>query len=133
MAKFFADASFFVALYKKDDQNHKKAVQTVDKLKEKDEIFVNFVCIGEAATIISQRVDKLLANKLVEDYRLQEYQEIIIDSSVVSLAVNIFSGQKSKNFPFFDAIHAASMQSMGLTKALTFDKHFKTLGCKIIS
>ncbi|MBI2066220.1 type II toxin-antitoxin system VapC family toxin [Candidatus Woesebacteria bacterium] len=132
MEKIFVDASFFVALIKKDDSNHKKAKEIIDRLNSVVQLHTNFICIGEASTVISQRVGKRQANELVNAYKNGDYFDLDVNKDVIFSATNLFLAQRSKNFPFFDAIHAAAMESVGLRKILTFDRHFKKLGFEIM-
>ena len=132
MNKIFVDASFFVALLKRDDPNHNNATRVVEKLVDKSFLYTNFIAVGEAATVVSQRVGKKQANELVRSFEVGDYKEIQVDSEIITDASNIFLNQKSKNFPYFDALHASCMKKEGINRMLGFDKHFKKLGFTLL-
>lgn len=72
------------------------------------------------------------AEDLLEEYRQGAYVEIEIDNEAKERALEIFAGQKSKNLPFFDAIHFATIEKLGIKKVLGFDKHFEKFGFELV-
>jgi len=103
----------------------KKALRKLEKLKEHDlNLFVDFYIIAEVVRVVSQRVGKKQANQFLELYKEDVFSELEIDERVKSDSISIFKKKRSKNFPFFDAVHISSIKAADIFEVLTFDRHF---------
>ncbi len=128
------DTSAWLALNDKSDQYHKKAISKSKKItQEKIELITSEYIVDETLTIIRYRVSHPAA---------VIFGESLFNSNIVKIndiakedilkAWDFFKKYKDKDFSFTDCTSFTLMQKLRLSKAFTFDKHFKQIGIEII-
>lgn len=128
--KYFVDTSFWCALYDSRDINHQKAKKLWEKAALKPlKIFISEYIFDETVTLVRRRISH---------YNAVELGESLLNSKIVVLlelhkeirekAWKIFKKFSDKEFSFTDCSSFALMESYGLKKALSFDRHFEQMG-----
>lgn len=132
--RLFVDADVFVSLSNKEDRNFKKALKLSKLVKDwKTEVLTSSFAIGEAITVISQKVslDKAVA------FGINAYKGelIILDASRLQQlqALKRFSQQRSKNVRFTDFVNMVLMDELKVETIFSFDRHYKKEGYKLLS
>jgi len=128
----FVDTSAFVALNVSTDSQYDKAVDLVDRFREKQPKYItsNYI-IAEAITIISQKASHQRAIRFYEE-DLNNILIIRISPETEIEAFETFKKLTSKNVSFVDCTSFALMREMNIKKAFSFDTHFKQQGFKLL-
>lgn len=135
-SKIFLDSSAFIALYAKDDEFHKKAINLLAKLKKNKSSFVttNFI-LDEVYTFLRARKNKKTA---------VDFSKLLSESTSIIKIIRITVVDEKKAFQFFKKINGrgvsftdctsfALMKRLGLTLVFTFDNDFSKAGFDLIS
>lgn len=132
--RLFVDADAFVSLSNKEDRNYKKALKLSKLVKDwKTEVLTSSFAIGEAITVISQKVglDKAVA------FGINAYKGelIILDASRLQQlqALKRFSQQRSKNVRFTDFVNMVLMDELKVETIFSFDRHYKKEGYELLA
>jgi len=133
-SRIFIDADAFVALANPKDSNHKKALRLSRAIKfQKTEVFVSSFAIGEAITVISQKIG--LNKAFVFGIQAYEGEVIIIDANRDQQlkALKRIPQQTSKNIRFADFINMVLMDELKIKIIFSFDKHYQKSGYELLS
>ena len=133
-AAVYCDASFFVALFSKNDTKHKRALQLFKEIKENRIVLhTSWFVVSEAMTVLLYQygyLEALTFNQSIDLYRIyhstesQHYQAIAL--------FNLFG--KDRKISFVDALSRVLISGeLKNMPALSFDKDFKALGLTTIS
>ena len=125
----FIDASFYLALLNSSDNNHGGAIAFGEKYGDEDYVTSHMV-LGEVLTVGSQRFDRDLAIRFVEEIFRSRTKIVLEKRNLLVRAMEIFKNIKSKNVSWVDCYSFAVMEKLGIEKALTFDKDFARFGPK---
>lgn len=120
----FIDTSFYLSLLNTIDNNHNKALLAGKKHQACQHITSQAI-LGEILTVGSQRYDRELSIKFVEELIKSETRIVLENIDLVKKSFKIFKKIKSKNVSWVDCYSFAIMSSLGIKKALTFDKDFQ--------
>lgn len=123
--KIIVDTDVLVALFRKDDLQHKKAVQLVEDIQRFSYEFITLnIVIQEAATVLSNRVGMDLARLFYE--RIGEFldQCIPLDEKIEEKAWDIFLKQTKKRSSFIDCAVLAGKEILQCKKILAFDTFY---------
>mgnify|MGYP001606151358 CR=1 FL=1 len=132
--KAFIDSSFYISLIRSDDQNHKRALQTIDTFKNEAVIFFTsqFV-VDEVATVLSMRVSKTVSVQFLKETTQEDFPIILpLDFFLQEEGRKLFMKQKDKNISMIDCYSAIQMRHQGIRKCFTFDRQFKKMGFEIL-
>jgi predicted nucleic acid-binding protein len=130
----FVDASAFYALLNKKDDLHEEALSISKSLAETNEVLVtsNYT-LAEAYTVIRSKLGFKTAESFIAEIRKNGIQVTWIDEEVHNRGLEIFLENKEpRDLSFFDCVDLALMESLGIEKAFSFDRHFKSLGIQLI-
>lgn len=129
------DSDAFVALTKKDDGNHEKAIEILEALLHAKVSFLtsNYV-VAETITVISQRVSHRAALLFVKEIKSQDASFLVrwVDEDIEKMAIEIFKNQTSKNVSFVDCTNIAIIQIDKIDAIFSFDKIYKRNGIRMI-
>ena len=132
-SKVFVDTNIFVALKDKNDSTHKEAKKIALYLKKKNiKLYTSSDVIGETLTVLSRKLGKKVARSFFDNYLKSGVSEIFIDDIIHDEARKLFFKITSKNISFIDCSSAIAMEQSKIDVVFTFDKHFKSLGAKLI-
>ncbi|OGH17391.1 MAG: hypothetical protein A3C22_01275 [Candidatus Levybacteria bacterium RIFCSPHIGHO2_02_FULL_37_10] len=131
--KVFVDSSFFKAIIDKRDDFNKEANKIWVKLeKEKVILITSNYILDETFTLIRTKCGLKIVNafreNLAESSKVLKFVRITINDEAE--AWNWFLNDWSK-LSFTDCVSFAVMKRLKLTRAATFDQHFKKAGFKI--
>lgn len=126
--QIFVDSDAFVALFKTDDSNHKRAVRSLENLKEDSVRFLtsNLVFI-EATTVISQRVSHRAAVRFISILtdNISPFIILHITEEIEEQAFAIFQEQTSKNVSVIDCANIALILDRKLNGIFSFDRIYR--------
>lgn len=129
----FVDTSAIFALYNTGDIHHARAVKYSEILKNEEIVQVTSnIIISETLTLISMRVGKETAVGFGKALERSNYRHEFINEFLHQKAWRLFQKIKSKNVSFFDCTSFAVMEALGIKKAFTFDREFRTYGFDIV-
>jgi predicted nucleic acid-binding protein len=130
----FVDASAFYALLNKKDKLHQEALSISKALaKAKEVLITSNYTLAEAYTVIRSKLGFSTASTFVAEIKKGGIQVAWIDSQIHNRGVEIFLGKEEpKDLSFFDCVDLALMEALGIEKAFSFDRHFKTLGIPLL-
>lgn len=131
--RFFIDASYLIALYNKGDQCHKAAEKWQPRYENARQI------ISTEAVLIE------LGNSFAKEYRLEaagiiegflkasatgdgRIKIVPVDTHLLRRGLGLYSSRSDKDWGLTDCISFVVMREMGLTDALTADRHFVQAG-----
>lgn len=129
MSAIFADTSYWIALFDRKDQNHKRSVKLSEHLKTSRIIVSDFV-VFETITFINTSVkNHSLAMLFLDFISEQDNIEVVeIDTVLKENALQIFKDYDDKDFSFTDCSSFALMASLNIKNAVSFDEHFTQIG-----
>jgi len=131
MLNIFADTSALAAAANNSDPNHKKAVQTLDSLKEINSIpYTSTFILAEFMNICCRDLGKAPAVKLLNEVRSGSYIVINPDDDPILKAEVLFKSINSKNVSYTDCLSFTLMREYNIVWAFSFDVHFKKYGFK---
>jgi uncharacterized protein len=123
----FVDTSFFVALFSKDDSLHERAIlwsQHMDESLLTTEYVlvesVNYLSRGKSRTHASQLTDHVFSDP--------EIETVDATAALFREGMTLFRSRRDKNWSLTDCISFHLMKEFGLTRALTYDRHFAEAG-----
>lgn len=123
--ELLADADFFIALYKRDDTNHARAVKLLEKIgAEKTNLALSILAYSEITTVLSQRVSKAVARNFIKDFGASGAHIVHTSDALVKGANAIFEAQRSKNVSFTDAGNIALMRAGEFDSLVSFDADY---------
>lgn len=130
--KLLLDSDILVALAKKDDSNHQKAIGIFRK-NSKATLFISQFCIPEVATVLSYRLSQQAATEFLKSVRKRELNEIQIDKEIRNLTDSIFTSQKSNGISWIDCCNVALMRSISFDALVSFDKFYFKQNIRVIN
>lgn len=130
MKAVFADTSFWIALLNPKDELHVKARELAMKLADAQVVTTEMV-LAELLNDFGRRgrMLRLAAKRLVDELVHNENLTIVPQTSKqFQSALALYGDRADKNWGLTDCASFLVMQAMGLTEALTYDKHFEQVG-----
>jgi len=126
----FVDTGAWLALYDKDDHNHRIAKDTFRKIRDEHlPLFTSDYIFDETVTLIRHRVSHSTArsfgNNILES-RIVRFVDVTREDR--TKAWEIFSKYKDVGFSFTDCTSFVIMKRLKLETVLGFDSHFKIMG-----
>ncbi|MBC8457074.1 MAG: type II toxin-antitoxin system VapC family toxin [Deltaproteobacteria bacterium] len=135
---FFVDASGWIALKLENDRHYSKADEIYKKLHdEKYRVVTTNLCVVEAIKCFQREKGHYLAlafaNEILafEKARLIDY--IRVDKKLETRTVDFFKQHDDKDWDIVDCTSFVVMHDFGITKALSFDEHFKQAGFEVLT
>jgi uncharacterized protein len=127
MSAFFADTSFYVAVFNPHDALHARAIAVAaahqGAVVTTEFVLVevgNFFCCGNARAVFQ---------KMVENLRAADDIEIVPASAdLFHQGYALFTDRPDKEWSLTDCISFVVMKERGITRALTADHHFEQAG-----
>jgi predicted nucleic acid-binding protein len=131
--KLFVDTSAWLALFDKNDQFHKQAVEKNVMIKKgRIELITSEYVIDECITLIRFRVSHKTAVLFGDSLFSSNIINIVyINTTERQRAWNFFKKYRDKEFSFTDCTSFIIMKGLKLKKAFTFDSHFSQIGFEI--
>ena len=130
--RILVDADFLVALAKKDDSNHKKAVALAEKLAG-SVFFITQFTIPEAATVLSYKVSQNSAKIFLNETRKMNLIELPFAQNLLESTDFIFNSSRKKGTSWIDCLNIAYVKNFQLDGILSFDKFYQKNKIKVFS
>jgi len=124
----FLDASFWVAYRDEDQVNHAAAKRVLANLfRQRLRFTTTFAVLCEIQATFSRKnriraqiLEDLWNNPLVKIERISHQDE--------SAAIEILRANSDKSYSLCDTLSFVVMRRLNLSRALTFDRHFRQFG-----
>lgn len=123
------DSSVFVAYGVEQDENHQKAVETINKIIRGDfgAASTTDYVFDETVTVTLIRSKSVQKAALIGKYIKESVNLLKVDDDLFEESWARFKGQQASRFSFTDSSTAAVMASKGIRHLATFDKEFKKI------
>ena len=127
--KYLVDANILVALFKRDDNTHHRAVKLVNKFKtERNQFLALNLVIQESATVISFKMGQANARRFYQGINAIIDHILPLDETLEERSWEIFLEQTKKGTSFIDCANIAAIEQYKLDRILSFDAFYpKTL------
>ena len=131
----FLDTSFLYALEDVSDLHHDESREIWKKtLKNPPRLVLTSYIFDETVTLLQSKLGHAKAadvgNRLL-DSSLVEF--IQVTPEIFEEAWSYFSKHKDKGYSFTDCVSFTVMEKLSIKNALTFDRHFRQAGFKVLS
>jgi uncharacterized protein len=135
MINIFIDTSAFYASFDPKDSNYHIALDFFQEIRENTlyRLFATNLVFYETITLVRARIG--IAESIAFGQNLFQskgIRNIFVDHDLEAKALDIFNSHTDKEFSFVDCASFAVMKELGISKAFTFDKHFKQFGFEIV-
>lgn len=130
MTLVFADSSYLIALEVDNDQHHQLAQQHWQSLARRSiELVITSFIFDEVMTFLNSWRLHAKAVQLGDILLQSSYVRLMhVETSLFTEGWAYFRQHKDKYYSLTDCISFVVMQNLGITIALTFDKHFEQAG-----
>jgi predicted nucleic acid-binding protein len=131
LADVFVDTSFVVALVNEKDQHHRLALElsrqfTGHRLVTTDAILLE---IGNALS----RKFKRECIETIEDFLTSDDVQVIhLHPTLFRKAFELYKSRSDKVWGLIDCVSFIVMKELGITDALSADRHFEQAGFKVL-
>ena len=130
MEKIFIDTSAWVALFVRNDKNHKKAAAIFEYIKQAQmAVYTSDYVVDETITTIlvrSGHKDSVVTGHAL--LRSQIIKIIYVVPEYFEHTWNSYQKYKDKKFSFTDVSSFTVMEDLKIEKAFAFDDHFRQAG-----
>ncbi len=130
----FVDTSAWIAASDAGDKYHAAARPAYSRLIEDRRTFVTTnLVVAETYILIRRTAGHTQAMGLLRSLRgSPRLQKIWSDANLESKAEEILAKHSDQDFSFADAVSFVVMQERGIEEVFTFDRHFATMGFRMI-
>ena len=129
----FVDSSFLIAFFNKDDEFHKRSVRIVENLEKKESVFLTSnIAIAESINVIFRLYGTKMAKRFSTFINTSNIEVFSLTESLFSSSLTLLLKQRSKKgLNFFDCMHIATMNHLGISTILTFDTDFNKANIEV--
>jgi predicted nucleic acid-binding protein len=132
VATYFADTSFWVALSRKQDQYHERAIAwSLVVIRDRSAIVTTQAVLWEWLNALSDASTRHIA---AEGYRRVHADGLItvvpFEAELTNLAVELYRARPDKSWSLTDCLSFVVMERHHIADALTTDHHFEQAGMK---
>lgn len=127
MITVFADTSYYIALLHAGDDNHRMAKAYTDRFD--GQMVTTAWIVTELANALAKGPNRQSFAHLLEDLRSDERVRIVAaDKDIFESGLDLYLHRMDKDWSLTDCISFVVMEQLGLTDALTGDRHFEQAG-----
>lgn len=133
--RVFADTSFLVSYYNEHDNNHNNA-RTITKSLEGENILwvISDYIFDEFLTVLLVRRNKQFAIEIGQAILDDPNIGVIkIEKDIFNKAWKLFRRNKNQAWSFTDSTSYIIIKKLKITEAVSFDKHFREFGVKLLA
>lgn len=125
----FIDSNVLVAYEVKEDSNHERAVNLIDRIAkgEFDTLFTSDYIFDETITVTLVKSKSLEKAILVGQYIMNSTEILKVDVESFENAWQSFKNQKNTKLSFTDCTNISLMKDRGIHNLATFDREFKKI------
>ncbi len=130
----FIDTSGWVALFLKNDKNHKEAVCIYETINSSGmKVVTSDYVLDETVTMLTKKLGARQSIEIGDSLILSDIIKIIfINPDCFHSAWQYYHKFKDKKFSFTDVTSFYIMKEFGISKAFSFDGHFKQAGLELL-
>lgn len=130
MTPLFLDTSYLIAVESTDDQYRKAAsAHWRSLLKSPRRLVTSSYVLVEVVTLLNNRRSHSKAVELGNNLLSSRLFNVVhVNEELFYEAWRYFQKYKDKTYSLTDCVSFVLMKKLGLTEALTFDKHFEQAG-----
>jgi uncharacterized protein len=122
----FADTSFFLALFNRNDAHHRAAAAiTQSQLRQ---LVTSTAVLLELGNALSQSRQRSVFLRLLELLENIGSDIIFVSPELHRRGLDLFASRMDKDWSFTDCISFVIMQERKITDAATADEHFRQAG-----
>lgn len=134
MSKIFLDTSYAVALSARTDENHERALDLAQELERSDIQFVTTrAVLLEIGNALARARYRKAAVQLLSALENDPKVEIVsATDELYHSALRMYEERVDKEWGLIDCMSFVTMSDLGLTDALTADKHFQQAGFRAL-
>lgn len=130
MNAVFADTSYFLALLRKDDELHTRALE---QWKASQRVLTTKFIVLELGNACSRAADHADFIALVAGIRSNTRITIVpLDSGLLNLGLERMARRADKDWSLTDCISFVVMEDQGIRDALTGDRDFEQAGFRVL-
>ena len=131
MRPVFADTSYYMAVFNEDDVAHDEAIRFSREIAL-PVVLTDFILL-ELANALSRRQSRQRFVGLVSYLRSNPACRILpISKDLFEAGLRLYAERPDKDWSLTDCISFVAMKRLGLTDALTADRHFEQAGFKVL-
>ena len=131
MADVFVDTSFVVALVNKNDQNHRLALDLSRRFTGHGLVTTDAILL-EIGNALSRNF-KRESVEIIEDFLTSDDVQVIhLHPALFRKAFDLYKSRSDKVWGLIDCVSFVVMKEIGITDALSADKHFEQAGFNIL-
>lgn len=129
----FVDTSAFYALLDRDDGYHPRAASAWAKiLQAADHLIASNYVVVETVSLLQHRIG-LDAVRAFQADLVPAVHVVYVDNEIHRQGVAGLLAAEKRKLSLVDCVNFAMMRNLGLTRAFTFDSHFRQQGFETIS
>lgn len=130
MTSLFLDTSYLIAVENADDQHHKAAsAHWARLLKSPRRVVTSSYVLVEVVTLLNNRRSHSKAVELGNNLLGSRLFNVVhVNEELFYEAWQYFQKYKDKRYSLTDCVSFVLMKKLGITEALTFDRHFVQAG-----
>ena len=126
--KLLADTSALLALFFRDDGNHRAAAEFLGKNGQTRFILTELI-LAEVVTRLRARADAKAAVAVARELlRSRRYEVVFIEPQLLENALHLMERFADKRLSLADCASFETIRRLGLAGAFTFDRDFRDCG-----
>ena len=131
MTDVFIDTSYVVALVNQKDQNHRLASDLAETFIEQRLVTTDAILL-EIGNALSRNFKRESVEIIEEFLTSDEVQVIHLHPQLFRKAFDLYKSRSDKLWGLIDCVSFVVMNELGITDALSADKHFEQAGFNIL-
>ncbi len=131
LADLFVDASFVVALVNEKDQNHSLALELADRFAGQRLVTTDAILL-EIGNALSRNFKQQSVEIIEEFLTSDDVQVIHLHPPLFRKAFDLYKSRSDKVWGLIYCVSFVVMKELGITDALSADKHFEQAGFSIL-
>lgn len=131
MTEVFVDTSYIVALVNEKDQNHGLAFDLAEKLTGEHLVTTDAILL-EIGNALSRNFKRESVEIIEELLTSSDVQVIHLHPQLFRKAFDLYKSRSDKMWGLIDCVSFVVMNELGITAALSTDKHFEQAGFSIL-
>jgi predicted nucleic acid-binding protein len=131
MTQAFADTFYYLALYNRQDAAHEAAKDFSASFR--GTLVTTWGVLLEIGDALCREANRPSALQLLDLIRDDPATEVVpLDDELLTSGIELFRARLDKDWSLTDCISFEVMRDLGLSDAVTGDRHFKQAGFKLL-
>lgn len=127
--KIFIDSSVFIGFVDRADENHPKAVKTMENLARVGyQLFTSSINVSEVYAVLIRETSSTVALEFLQAILRSDIEMLFPQKADYISAFRIIKSNREKQLSLKEALNATLMQKKGITKIVTFAYWHNLLG-----